>query len=105
MSIEIKNFFLQSDLKDQEYMRIHEKYFSEDFIEEYYLIEKINSDGCIYCVILKGMYGLNQAEILAYQQLKQRLMKTDMNLFQTQMDYGVKTQDKHNLIYVSMTLV
>jgi len=32
--------------------------------------EKINKDGYVYCKIKLGMYGLKQAALLAYQQLK-----------------------------------
>ena len=54
-------------------MRIKAKYFSHDFREKYNLNQKINSDGYIYCVIQKGMYGLKQAAILAYKQLVKNL--------------------------------
>ena len=72
-SLDIKDFFLQTALKEKEYMRIHKKYFSKQFIELYQLEDRINDDGYVYCEILKGMYGLKQAAILAYQQLKKRL--------------------------------
>jgi hypothetical protein len=73
--IDIKDFFLQTPLpkSEREYMRIHSRYFDEDFRKLYKLNEKIASDGYIYCEIKKGMYGLKQASIVAYKQLKKRL--------------------------------
>ena len=58
MTLDIKDFFLQSSLPDKEYMRIQIKYFSSYFIELYDLQEKINKDGYVYCEIVKEMYGL-----------------------------------------------
>ena len=70
MSLDIKDFFLQSTLPEKEYLRIHKKYFTEYFLELYDLKDKINADGYVYCEIVKGMYGLKQAAILAYKKLK-----------------------------------
>ena len=73
MTIDIKDFFLQSTLNEKEYMKIHSKYFPEKFIQLYNLQNNINEDGYIYCEIKKGMYGLKQAAILAYKQLVKNL--------------------------------
>ena len=54
-------------------MRIKAKYFSQDFREKYNLNQKIKSDGYIYCIIQKGMYGLKKSAILAYKQLVNKL--------------------------------
>ena len=56
-----------------EYLRIHSKYFSPAFCNEYNLHHKIHVDGYVYCQIKKGMYGLKQAAILAYKLLVKRL--------------------------------
>ena len=73
MTIDIKDFFLQSKLKIKEYMKFHSKYFSKRFRDIYKLHDKINGDGYVYCAIQKGMYGLKQAAILAYKQLVEHL--------------------------------
>jgi len=73
LTLDIKDFFLQSYLPKPEYMRIHAKYFSNRFCQIYKIDEKINQDGYVYCIILRGMYGLKQAAILAYKQLVQHL--------------------------------
>ena len=70
MSMDIKDFFLQSTLPEKEYLRIHSRYFTPYFRQLYNINEKINKDGYVYCEILKGMYGLKQAAILAYKKLK-----------------------------------
>jgi hypothetical protein len=77
MTIDISNFFLQTILpeKDREYMRIHSKYFNKEFRKLYNINEIIADDGYVYCEILKGMYGLKQAAILAYLQLKEKLQR------------------------------
>ena len=60
-------------VKDRGYLRIHSKYFSKDYKKQNNLHDKVNSDSYIYCKILLGMYGLKQATILAYNQLRKRL--------------------------------
>ena len=52
-----------------EYMKVHLSKFPPDIIEQYKLLEKANDKGYVYVKIIKGMYGLKQAAILAYKQL------------------------------------
>ena len=75
MTIDISIFFLQTILpeKDREYMRIHARYFNKEFRKLYNINEIIADNRYVYCEILKGMYGLKQAAILAYFQLKEKL--------------------------------
>ena len=75
MTIDIKDFFLQSTLPQKEYLWIHSRYFTEYFISLYNLKDKIDKDGYVYCEIVKGMYGLKQAAILAYKKLKKILIE------------------------------
>jgi hypothetical protein len=72
MSLDLKDFFLASPMGEAEYMRIPLKYLPEDIMIRYNLSEKIHQN-YIYCKIKKGMYGLKQAAILAYNHLKQNL--------------------------------
>jgi len=67
LAADIKDFFLSSPMTKLEYMRIHSKYFFEDISQQYNIQNKIASDGFVYIKIKKGMYGLKQAAILAYQ--------------------------------------
>ena len=72
MSADVKDFFLASPMGRPEYMRIPAKYLPADIIAKYILEEKI-SNGYVYVKINKGMYGLKQAAVLAYDHLVQNL--------------------------------
>ena len=56
-------------------MRIHSKYFDAEFRKLYNIDSIIAKDGYVYCEIQRGMHGLKQAAILAYNQLKENLEK------------------------------
>ena len=75
MSVDIKDCFLMTPLpeNDREYMRIHGKYFDDEFKNLHNLHDKVNEDGYVYCEIQLGMYGLKQAAILSYNLIKKRL--------------------------------
>ena len=71
---DLKDFFLVSDMVIYQYMRIHRKYLTQEVIEEYGLTNAhFDAKGYIYVEIRKGMYGLKEAAILAYDQLKAHL--------------------------------
>ena len=73
MSADIKDFFLTSPMKDPEYMRIHYRYFPSEIRQQYNLDALVDKTGFVYIKIKKGMHGLKQAAILAYNNLAQRL--------------------------------
>ena len=73
MSINIKNFYLNTQMARYEYMRLKIAELPQDFINEYKLHDKKTKDGYVYLEILKGMYGLHQARILAQKLLEKRL--------------------------------
>ena len=56
-------------MDEPEYMRLHSKYFFDDIKNKYDIASKIASDDYVYIKIIKGMYGLKQAAVLAYRQL------------------------------------
>ena len=67
---DIKDFFLVSDMEIYQYMKIHRKYLTTEVIAEYNLTEDyFDHNGFCYVEIRKGMYGLKEAAILAYNQL------------------------------------
>ena len=72
MSADLKDHFLASPMNRPEYMKIPYKYFPDDIIKKYNLQNKV-SNGYIYIKIKKGMYGLKQAALLAYNKLVQHL--------------------------------
>ena len=70
MTIDIKDFYLNTLMPRYKYMRIELEDLPEDFIEEYNLQDKVTKDGYVYVKIRKGMYGLPQAGILAQELLE-----------------------------------
>jgi hypothetical protein len=62
MSFDIKDFYLGTPMARYEYVRIPVKFIPPDIMAQYQLQ-----------LLLKGMYGLLQAGILAYKQLAQHL--------------------------------
>lgn len=75
MAIDLSNFYLNTPLKRPEYIKLKLENFPEDVIEEYGLLAKATSDGYVYCEVVKGMYGLPQAGILAQELLEKRLAR------------------------------
>ena len=73
MSADVKDFFLNSPMQRPEYMKVHYKHIPADIRQRYNLDKKVTASGHIYIKIKKGMYGLKQAAILAYQHLKSTL--------------------------------
>ena len=68
MSADLKDFFLSSQMKDPEFMKIPWKLIPEDIRSRYNLQDKLHN-GFVYVRINRGMYGLKQAAVLAYEQL------------------------------------
>ena len=60
-------------MEENEYMRIHARYFLDDIRLQYDIKILIDLDGYIYVRIKKGMHGLKQAAILAYNHLVKQL--------------------------------
>jgi hypothetical protein len=73
MTLDVKNFYLNTPMVRYEYVRIKIDDVPEEIIIEYKLREKVASDGHVYVEIRKGMYGLPQAGILAQELLEKRL--------------------------------
>ena len=73
LTLDIKDFYLNSKLDEFEYLRLPFSLFSQEMIELYKLDENVAEDRYVYWEIQGGMYGLPQAGILAHQKLKQHL--------------------------------
>ena len=67
MSCDLKDF-LATKMAKPEFMRIAWKYIPDNIQTRYNLDKKYNQ-GYVYVKIKRGMYGLKQAAVLAYQQL------------------------------------
>ena len=73
MSADLKDFFLATPIEGDEYMKVPYKHFPPDIQTCFKLDSKVTASGHMFIKIKKGMYGLKQAAILAYDQLKQHL--------------------------------
>ena len=69
ISADLKDYFLGSPMMRLEYMKVHISKFPQDIIDQYKLQEKMDEKEYVYIKINKGMYGLKQAAVLAYQRL------------------------------------
>ena len=69
MTLDLKDFFLASPMERPEYMKLLYKHIPDDIRQRYNLDKLVAQDGYIYVKIKKGMYGLKQAAVLAYNQL------------------------------------
>ena len=72
MTADAGNFYLATPMERKEYLRIPVTLIPQEFMDMYKLHEKAKN-GYIYCEIVRGMYGLPQAGILANKLLKERL--------------------------------
>ena len=75
MTMDIKDFYLNTPMARYKYMRLCITNMPEDVIEHYNLRDKATPNGYVYCKIQKGMYGLPQAGIIVQQLLEERLKK------------------------------
>ena len=69
LSLDLKDHFLQSYLVHPQYMRIHGRYFFKEIHDKYNIDNIICTDGYVYCKIIKGMYGLKEAAMLAREKI------------------------------------
>jgi hypothetical protein len=100
MTLDVKNFYLNTPMVRYEYVRIKIDDIPDEIIVQYKLRDKVTADGHVYIEIQKGMYGLPQAGILAQQLLEQRL--NEQGYSQSRAVPGLWT---HKTRPVSFTLV
>lgn len=74
LTVDIKNFYLNTPMQRYEYIRIPLTLLPTDIITEYNLTA-ISHNGFVVTKVQKGMYGLPQAGCLAYNQLVSHLDK------------------------------
>ena len=72
---DISNFYLMTPLKRPEYIRMKMSDIPEEIIIEYKLRDIVSTDGAIYIMAIRGMYGLPQSGLLANELLEKRLNK------------------------------
>jgi hypothetical protein len=75
MTMDISNFYLMTPLLRPEYIRIRLTDLPDKIINEYKLKEKTTAKRFIYLKVVKGMYRIPQAGLLANELLEKRLNK------------------------------
>ena len=73
MGIDLKDFYLNTPMDRQEYIRMKIDNFPDDVIKQYNLLEKVDKKGYVITRVEKGMYGLPYAGIIAQELLEKRL--------------------------------
>ena len=71
--MDLKKFYLNTPLKQYEYMRLKLADIPPDMAVQYSLQNKATEDGWVYAEIQKEMYGLPQTGLLAQEQWEKRL--------------------------------
>ncbi len=121
MTMDIKDFYLNTPMARYEYMQLKILDMLDDIIEQYKLNDIITPDGHIYCEMQKGMYGLPQAGIIVQELLEDRLRqhgytqsKTTPGLWLHETlpilfslvvdDFGVKYVGKENALHLLNTI-
>ena len=72
MTVDIKDFYLESPMERYEYMWIPVKHIPQSIMDQYELLGLVHN-GQVMVEIRKGMYGLPQAGILAHERLVKHL--------------------------------
>ena len=72
---DVKNVYLNNDLPEPEYMKLHLHIIPQETIDKYALHDLVNKDGWVHLKIVKGMYRLKQAGIIANIELNKHLDK------------------------------
>jgi hypothetical protein len=83
MTMDIKDFYLNTPMARYKYMRLRFADMREAVIKHYNLRDRATPDGYVHCEIQKEMYGLPQAGIITQQLLKERLQKHGYHQSQT----------------------
>ena len=73
MTIDIKDFYLNTPMPQYEYMGLKLCNVPEDVALHYNLASKVKSDGYVYTDIRCGIYGLPQLGLLTQQLLEKQL--------------------------------
>jgi hypothetical protein len=100
MTLDIKNFYLNTPMERYEYVRIKLDDVLEEIIQQYLLQDKVDSEGYIFIKVQKGMYGLPHMGILVQNLLEKCLNKHEY--FQNKAVPGLWT---HHSRPISFTLV
>ena len=73
MCVDIKNFYLGNNMDYYQYLRVSINIIPTEIVIEYNLKNYVEPDGYVYFEIRKGMYGLKEAGIIAFNNLVKNL--------------------------------
>jgi hypothetical protein len=73
LGLDIKNYFLGTPMKYFQYMRVPPSAIPRKVWDDPRYTIHIKPDGYVYLKICRGMYGLKEAAIIAFNQLVQKL--------------------------------
>ena len=77
--IDIKDFYLNNDLPEADYIRLKADSIPRDFWEQYNLDQFVDADGYVHAKVWKGIYGLPQPGRVANDHLLPRLAAEEFN--------------------------
>ena len=97
MTIDIKDFYLNTPMSRFEYMKLKLSDLPEDFATRYNLEAKADKSDQVYAKIRKGMYGIPVAGLLAQRLLEKRLNKEGYN--QSTLVPGLWTHTWHSITF------
>jgi len=73
LGLDIKNYYLGTPMEYFQYMRVHPSYIPQEVWDDPRYDIHIADDGYVYLEIRRGMYGLKEADIIAFNQLVKKL--------------------------------
>ena len=75
ITIDIKDFYLNTPMAQSEYMRLTLSDLPENVISHYNLEEKVTTNGLVYVEIKQGMSGLPHSDLIPQHLLEKRINK------------------------------
>ena len=73
ITADIKYFYLNNDLPEPEYLKLHISVIPDKIIAAYNLQTLQDEKGWCYIKMFKGVYGIKQAGIIANQELQKNM--------------------------------
>ena len=71
--IDLKNFYLGTPMTNYQYISVLQKMIRKEVWDDPRYTIHISADGFVYLEIRRGMYGLKEAVVLAFEQLARHL--------------------------------
>jgi hypothetical protein len=105
LGLDIKNYYLGTPMDYFQYMRVHPSYIPQEVWDDPSYDIHIADDGYVYLEIRRGMYGLKEAGIIAFNQLVSKSSHlTDTNPCPSPQASGTIAPNAPLSFYASTTL-